>query len=358
MRIDAGGATFDTNGNDITFSSPVGESLTGALKKAGAGTLTLASSNTFTGVLQVNGGTVAFTTLTNLGAGNAITIDGGALKWNGTTDISTRTVTIGSNGATFDTNGDDVTLANAIGNNGTGGLTKTGTGTLTLASAPAYAGDTAIAAGTLSVNQTSFIDTADVSIDDGATLDLNFTGTDIVNELFIGGQRQVRGTWGSLTSDATNKTSLITGAGVLQVNEGVTYFDAWASSSGLTGAEALSDADPDGDGLANVLEWLLGGDPLAQDAPGRQPVVSQGGGFLTVTFSRNDDSESELETSVQYSTDFVSWTDVHVTSNEWTLPDGTSHTIVENGSAADTITVKIPTGSNTRMFVRLFSAIE
>jgi hypothetical protein len=44
--------------------------------------------------------------------------------------------------------------------------------------------------------------------------------------------------------------------------------------------------------------------------------------------------------------------------DEWSAPDGSSQTIAENGSAPDTITVKIPTGSNPKMFVRLTSRIE
>src|SRR5205085_168160 len=102
---------------------------------AGGGILALSGANTFTGATSVNGGTLSFTTaLSRLGAGTAINFGGGTLQWgtSNVVDISTRTVTINSGGATIDTGANAVTLVNAIGNNGTGMLTKIGTGTLTL----------------------------------------------------------------------------------------------------------------------------------------------------------------------------------------------------------------------------------
>ena len=58
---------------------------------------------------------------------------------------------IGNGGAIFDTNGHNVTIANDLANlgNSTGGLTKLGNGTLTIASVAAYNGPTVIDAGTL-----------------------------------------------------------------------------------------------------------------------------------------------------------------------------------------------------------------
>jgi outer membrane autotransporter protein len=55
--IGAGGAIFDTNGNNVSFASPVGG--TGGLTKAGAGRLTLMAANTYTGATMVSAGTLA-----------------------------------------------------------------------------------------------------------------------------------------------------------------------------------------------------------------------------------------------------------------------------------------------------------
>jgi hypothetical protein len=46
------------------------------------------------------------------------------------------------------------------------------------------------------------------------------------------------------------------------------------------GASAAT-ADPDGDGLNNILEYALGGEPLVADAAGRFPTfINEAGGFL------------------------------------------------------------------------------
>jgi autotransporter-associated beta strand protein len=341
---------------------------TGTVFKVNNNTLTLSGANTYGGHTQIEGGTLVFGSIQNLGTGQGyLKLNASTLKWaaGSSADISLRadgvtprTVKIDAAGGTFDTNGNDVALSSPIGDGLTGALMKAGAGTLTLASAPTYKGDTIVAAGTLAVNQSSFEDGSDISITSGATLHLNFTGADAVGELLIDGQRQVRGTWGSLTSDAEHKTSLIAGTGMLLVNQGSTYFEAWTSGSGLTGADALPDADPDRDGRANVLEWMLGGNPATPDAASHQPAVAKDATHLTVTFSRNDDSEGELASELQYTTDFVTWESLNITSNEWSSPDGTSLSITENDDAPDTITVKIPNTGNARMFVRIFAEID
>ncbi|HUE26831.1 MAG TPA: autotransporter-associated beta strand repeat-containing protein, partial [Solirubrobacteraceae bacterium] len=67
-----------------------------------------------------------------------------------TADISSALNPIESGGATFDTNGNNVTLASALA--GAGALTKAGTGTLTLAGTNTYGGTTDIQHGTLAVS--------------------------------------------------------------------------------------------------------------------------------------------------------------------------------------------------------------
>lgn len=363
--VNAGNLIFNRT-TDYSYGGVIGG--TGTVFKVNSNTLTLSGANTYGGHTFIEGGTLVFGSILNLGTGQGyLRLNASTLKWavGNTADVSLRadgitprTVKIDAAGGTFDTNGNDVTLSAPVGDGLAGSLKKAGAGTLTLGSAPTYTGDTVVNAGTLAVNQESFANTADVSIANGATLHLNFTGTDTVNELFIGGLRQARGTWGSLSSNADHKTPLITGTATLRVNDGPSNFEVWASTAGLSGVNAGADADPDQDGLANLLEWLLGGNPNANDAASKAPTVSRDDGFLTVTFSRSDLSEGELATFLQYTTDFVTWTDLGIASGEWTHEDGASQSITENGSSADTITVKIPTGGNTKMFVRLVSEIE
>lgn len=146
----------------------------GSFTKTGSGALSMSTVNTFTGGLNLNGGTLAFTALNNLGAG-AINFGGGTLQYNGNTDdISTRTVTFGPGGGAIDTAGQAVSYANPVGNSGAGGLTKVGAGTLTLNATNRYSGNTVITAGTLALGSaTTYIPTsAAIIISSGAILDV------------------------------------------------------------------------------------------------------------------------------------------------------------------------------------------
>ena len=151
--IGAGGGTLDTNGNNVSFGTalPVG---TGGLTKAGNGTLTLSVASTYSGNFAVTGGLINFNAASALGSGN-VTLNGGGLQWATatTTDISAQLAAVGAGGGTIDTNGNNVSFATGL--SGTGGLTKTGTGNLTLDSTNTYAGATLVSGGTLQVGDAS-----------------------------------------------------------------------------------------------------------------------------------------------------------------------------------------------------------
>ena len=248
----AGGATFDTNGNNVTLAASL--SGPGGLTKTGAGTMTLSGVNSYQGGTAINGGTVAVTADANLGAAaGGLAFGGGTLQFlSGFT--TNRTVTLSAGGGTFDTNGNNATLAGAIG--GAGGLTKVGAGTMTLSGASTYLGGTTVNAGTLQAGAANvFAPASAYTIANGATLNLAgfnqsigslagagavtlgaatlTTGNDNTSTTFSGA---ISGT-GGLTKIGTG-TLLLTGTsnytGATTVNAGTLSVNGSIASSALT----------------------------------------------------------------------------------------------------------------------------
>lgn len=150
----------------------------GSLTKSGNSTLTLGLTNSFSGGLNLNGGIVNFTSISNLGTG-AITFGGGALQYasGNVDDISTRTVNFGAGGATIDDGGNAVTFTKPVGNGGVGGLTKTGAGTLTLNGTNKYTGNTVVSQGTLALGASTYISNSPaIIVNGGAILDTVSSG--------------------------------------------------------------------------------------------------------------------------------------------------------------------------------------
>ena len=152
----AGGATFDTNGNNVTLASPL--SGTGGLTKVGAGTMTLSGGSNYLGATNVNSGTLQAGAVNTFSAASAFTVAGGA-----TLDLNHFNQTIGSlagdgnvtlGSATLTTGGDNTSTTFAGGISGTGGLIKTGSGIMTLTGINSYTGGTAINGGVLQLGDT------------------------------------------------------------------------------------------------------------------------------------------------------------------------------------------------------------
>ena len=133
------GATVTiSGGGTVDFTGILGNSYTGVTTISGGSTLVISDNS----ALGSTSGTVA-----------PLTFNGGTLRYAGSlgnTDISGRTVTINSSGATIDVNGHSVTYANGIGNGGGGALTvadSAGGGTLILTGTNNYSGGTTINSG-------------------------------------------------------------------------------------------------------------------------------------------------------------------------------------------------------------------
>lgn len=175
--------------------------------KLGSGTFTIQNNNTFTGGLNLNGGTVEFTANENLGASNSpVVFNGGTLRYatGASADFSTRTVTFAAGGATIDDNGNTVTLSRPIGNNGAGAFTKTGTGILTLSGTNRYNGPTTVANGTLTLAANTYIsNTPAINLTGSGTLSGTLALSTPVNQLLYGTGTMA----GDITAPASTRIS-------------------------------------------------------------------------------------------------------------------------------------------------------
>jgi autotransporter-associated beta strand protein len=151
---------------------------------------------------------------------------------------------------------------------GTGGITKSGPGTLVLTAVNGYTGHTTVQAGTLRITNRFFADSANVLLATGGTLDLQFSGSpDTIRSLLIDNVPQVIGLWGAIgNSAATYHTSLITGSGVLQVVAGPVIGDynndgkvdsadyvVWRRKIGAT---TLTNRDPNNTGAVGQADYV------------------------------------------------------------------------------------------------------
>jgi hypothetical protein len=140
-------------------------------------------------------------------------------------------------------------------------------------------------------------------------------------------------------------------------------FNSWMASKGLVGTAAGFEMDPDGDGLANGLEFVLGGEPNpanpGSNSAGLLPKPSVVGGNLVFTFPRMDLAEVGVGLIFQWSTDLVfpvSANDIPVGAADSTT-DGISVDVTEDSPNADTdaivITVPAARAVNGKVFGRL-----
>jgi hypothetical protein len=111
--------------------------------------------------------------------------------------------------------------------------------------------------------------------------------------------------------------------------------------------------DPESDGLANALEFLLGGSPVSTDAGDVGPVATmEPGGVLVFTYDRKIAAGGLFEDVVQTSGQFGTWTEaVHGVN-------GVTIEVVALNAESERVSVRIPPAPG-RLFARLrVTAVE
>jgi len=236
ISLASGSATFETpNGYALSVSGAL--SGPGSLEKTGSGTLTLAASNTYSGGTTVSAGTL------QLGDGTA---NNGYVAG-----------TIADNAALNFANPSAQAFMGAI--FGSGSLTKSGTGTLTLSGSNMFTGGTTVAAGTLALGSTAALLQSTLDTSGGGALSfgnlaaatlggLQGSGSLVLNNtasagvsLTVGNNKASTTLSGSLSGSG----SLVkVGSGTLTLAASNTYSGTTTISGGMLAAGAAGALSP------------------------------------------------------------------------------------------------------------------
>ncbi|NYT39696.1 autotransporter-associated beta strand repeat-containing protein [Sphingomonas sp. R-74633] len=273
ILIASNSTQLEVLGTDVaTQSGEIGEDQPGrGFEKIGTGTLILTAVNSYSGDTLISGGLINFIDGDSFGSGT-VTLNGGGLQWasGSSFDISARLNPIGIDGGTFDTNGNDVSLVSSL--TGTGGITKTGAGTLFLDGSNSYGGNTTVLAGTLGLSLDDSASTGTILLGNGTTL-LNATcGCSL---LTIGNAISVAGT---ATIDSNGGEFLFTG----DLTGGNLVFDDNTFPSGVT---TLTGNNSYGDTSVGAFATLVIGDGGTNGTLGTGTVTTDG----ILAFNRSDD---------------------------------------------------------------------
>jgi len=311
-------ATLSVGNNNGTgsFSGAIsnGSSFgTVSLAKNGTGTQTLSGTSNYTGTTTVTAGTLLIN---------------GAKTGAGSVSVAS-TATLGGTGS----------IAGATTVNSGGFLAPGGSSAGTLTLATATLGGTYNCQLDVSTGDSVAV-TGALTISGGAAITVSTIGTPTAASYTIlsyGGT--LTGTLPTITGIPSGYNLDTSTAG--QVKLVKSGYTAWAAGfAGLT--DATPGGDPDHDGISNLLEYVLGGDPRVSSSS-ILPTQAVVGGNLVLRYKRNDDSKNDTTQIGQWSTDLSTWTDV------------TPVMVADNGAAPDDMTVTVPltTAVAGKLFLRL-----
>jgi len=117
----------------------------------------------------------------------------------------------------------------------------------------------------------------------------------------------------------------------------------------LYGTTALPGSDPDNDGIPNLMEYVLSGNPTV-GSQSILPTQALDPASLIFTYNRADASLTDTTQIVEWTNDFVTWNDIPIGP-----VSADPVTIISNADAPDTVIVAIPLTNalNGVLFARL-----
>ena len=169
----------------------------------------------------------------------------------------------------------------------------------------------------------------------------------------VAGDLRVGSFEGTVTVGTNGKVSFISqGSGPV-----LTPFQTWANTFPALDTEAkkLPSADPDLDGLTNLMEFTLNGNPGVADVAIR-PSLANTTNDLVFNFNRRDEILTGYTLRFQYGSSLTGWTEATVPATSGTS-GSTTVTVADNG-LADAVSVALPKSLAVggKLFARLLVA--
>jgi autotransporter-associated beta strand protein len=377
IQVNDGSAEIDAKMSGIVAGGS-SSNTNNRFNKTGPGTLAFTAQNSYWGNTIVSGGTLM------IGDGGTT----GGVSMNSSEIIVEPGATLAVNRADTVTQGTDPFAAPVTGD---GGFAQVGAGNTVLTLANTYIGPTRIDAGTLTLGAAGVLPDGTEIVIGNATLAAGSVA-ETVGRLDIDGPATIHlGAGASLafanssSVDWTDGTLDLTGAFVsgaslrfgndsgglspsqlalITINgiAGHLALDAngYLVSGGYTAWKAANapntgndpNADEDGDGVTNGVEYVLGGSMHTRDNA-RLPQISTGGGNLLFTFKRDQASiDGSTVIKIELSPDLTDW------STAYPVPDGAAAAnpgvtvIKDTAPGFDTVTLALPL-SDPGKFARL-----
>lgn len=270
-----------------------------SLLKSGSGAWTLSGNNTFTGGVQIVGGTLGLGATGSIASSASINIAAGAKLQ---TTAQSSFALLGTQPVTI--------VLDAAGSGSAGMIEASG----------------------LAINNAVVNFTVNGPLDDAAYVIASYSS-------------KTGAAFASVTppSGYTIDYSYDGGTKIALVKSG---YDGWlAGYPGL--ADKTEGGDPDFDGVKNVLEYVLNGNPGVSDSTILPQLDTMGANFV-FQFTRRIESADDTVQSFEYSTNLSGWTPVNITGTP-----GVSVSFGTPAAGLQTVTVSIPKNGEPRVFGRL-----
>ncbi len=232
--VRSGGACIDSQGYNITIGQPLWDGGGGGLLKSGSGNLTLSSDDhTFSGAITISNGTLTIGGAGRLGRGSYAGL-------------------ITNNAAFVYNSSAAQTLSGSI--KGTGTLTKSSAGTLTLTGVNTYSGATTVSGGKLALDGSGSINSSPIiEVGSGATFDVSAVsgGYTLASSQLLRGVGNVNGAI-TVASGAVLSPGL--SIGTLTMNSNLTL-----NGGSKVGVEVNRSASPKADKVQGIRTLTMNG---------------------------------------------------------------------------------------------------